>query len=149
MIGGHPLLLAHPLAALERGGLAAALAKAGLPVEDLEEPGPIFWRFEDEDVPVGFGGLEIHGDQALLRSLVSLPPVRHRGIGRAIVAMLEMEARVRHCRAVWLLAPAPEFFLRLGYRQCERGEMPKSLQETAQFARLSPASATVMTRRLD
>ncbi len=149
MIGGHPLLLAHPLAALERDGLAAALAKAGLPVEDLEEPGPLFWRFENGEMPVGFGGLEIHGDQALLRSLVTLPPVRHRGIGRAILAMLEMEARVRHCRAVWLLAPAPDFFLRLGYRQCERAEMPEALQQTAQFTRLCPASAAVMMKRLD
>ena len=29
-----------------------------------------------EDVPVGFGGLEIYGYDALLRSLVILPPVR-------------------------------------------------------------------------
>ncbi len=148
MSGGPPLLVAHPLAPFERDGLAAALTKAGLPVEDLEEPGPIFWRFENEDVPVGFGGLEIHGDQALLRSVVTLPPVRQRGIGGAIVAMLEMEARVRHCRNVWLLAPAADFFTRFGYRQCERSEVPKPIQETAQFARLCPASAVVMTKRL-
>ena len=148
MTEGHPRLVAHPLAPFERDGLAAALAKAGLPVEDLDEPGPIFWRFESEDVPVGFGGLEIHGDQALLRSLVTLPPVRQRGIGRAIVAMLEMEARVRHCRAVWLLAQAPEFFLHLGYRQCERRDVPKAVQETAQFARLCPASAVPLVKHL-
>ncbi len=142
-------LVTLPLAAWERDGLVAALSKAGLPVEDVKEPGPLFWRFERDDTPVGFGGLEIHGDQALLRSVVTLPPVRKRGIGRAIVSALEVEARVRHCRAVWLLAPAPDFFLRLGYRQCERVEMPKALQETAQFTRLCPASAIVMSKRLD
>lgn len=141
-------LVGLPLAAWERDGLSAALSKAGLPAEDIDAPNLLFWRFESGDVPVGFGGLDIHGDQALLRSVVTLPPVRRRGIGRAIVAMLEMEARVRHCRAVWLLAPAPEFFLHLGYRPCERRDVPKAIQETAQFARLCPASAVPLVKHL-
>ena len=87
-------LVAMPLAAWERDGLAAALQGAGLPTDDLAEPGRLFWRFETaETEPVGFGGLEIlHGD-ALLRSIVTLPPLRKRGIGAAIVASLEEEAR--------------------------------------------------------
>ena len=46
-----------------------------------------------EDIPVGFGGLEIHGSDALLRSLVTLPPLRQLGMGAAMVAVLETEAR--------------------------------------------------------
>ena len=55
-------LLALPLAAWERDGLKAALVKAGLPADHVGDPRLLFWRFEThEDVPVGFGGLELHG----------------------------------------------------------------------------------------
>src|SRR6516164_9114718 len=93
-----PKLTAHPLRAGERGALMAALARAKLPTADVEAPGRLFWRFETRDeVPVGFGGLEVHGDDALLRSLVTLPPVGGRDIGTAIVAALEFEARLHKC----------------------------------------------------
>lgn len=146
----RPIPVALPLAVWEREGLAASLIKAGLPAEDLTAPTPLFWRFEHADGPVGFGGLEIFGDQALLRSVVTLPPVRNTGIGGAIVAALEMEARIRGARAVWLLTDtAVDFFVRLGYRKYQRADAPKALQETAQFRRLCPAAATAMMKQLD
>ena len=81
-----PRLLATPLAAWERDGLKAALAKTGLPADDVGDAELLFWRFESlNDVPVGFGGLEIHGRDALLRSVVILPRLREIGMGRAIV----------------------------------------------------------------
>ena len=45
-------LLAVPLAAWERDGLKIALIKAGLPTDDIENPQPLFWRFESyQDIP--------------------------------------------------------------------------------------------------
>jgi amino-acid N-acetyltransferase len=91
-------LLAIPLAPWEREGLKSALLKAGLAVDDIGEPGVLFWRFETfEDIPVGFGGIEVHGRDALLRSLVVLPPLRQLGMGAAIVGLLEIEARALKC----------------------------------------------------
>jgi N-acetylglutamate synthase-like GNAT family acetyltransferase len=143
-----PIPIPLPLAVWERDGLAAALAKAGLPADDLESPGLQFWRFENDDVPVGFGGLEIFGDQALLRSVVTLPPVRNRGIGTAIVTTLEAEARIRGCRAAWLVTDkAAAFFRERGYRACERSEAPQSIREAAPFAH--PETAAAMMKQLD
>jgi hypothetical protein len=68
-----PRLVALPLAAWERDGLTAALAKTGLATDAVHESGQLFWRFHADDVPVGFGGLAIHGDAALLHSVVVLP----------------------------------------------------------------------------
>ena len=137
-----------PLAVWERDGLAAALAKAGLATDDIDSAGLLFWRFESDDVPVGFGGLEVFGDQALLRSVVTLPPVRNRGIGAAMVASLEMEARIRGCRAVWLATDnAADFFARLGYRACERSDAPQPVGQAGPFAH--SATATAMMKRLD
>ena len=145
-----PRLFAHPLKLGERGALSKALVKARLPVDDLETPGPLLWRFETTDcIPVGFGGLEIHGEDALLRSLLILPPLRRRGIGAAVVAQLENEAALTGCRAVWLLTEAASgFFDRLGYAKCDRAVVPQRIRETPQFAALCPASADVLVKRL-
>ena len=144
----RPIPIPLPLAIWERDGLAAALAKAGLPADDLEAPGLLIWRFENDDVPVGFGGLELFGDQALLRSVVTLPPVRNRGIGTAIVATLEAEARIRGCRAMWLVTDqAAAFFRGRGYRAGERSEAPESIREAAAF--VHPQAAAAMMKRLD
>lgn len=125
----RPIPVPLPLAVWERDGLAAALAKAGLPADNLESPDTLFWRFENDFTPLGFGGLDILGDQALLHSVVTLPPVRSRGIGSAIVTFLESEARIRGSHAAWLVTDkAEDFFLRLGYVRCERSELPAPVQ---------------------
>ena len=142
-------LIGLPLATWERDGLKAALAKVGLPVDDVDEPDRLFWRFERDDIPVGFGGLEVHGKDALLRSVVTLPPVRRTGIARAIVAALETEATIAGCRAIWLLTTtSADVFARLGYGGCDRAEVPEPIRATRQFAALCPASATAMVKRL-
>jgi len=145
-----PRLLATPLAAWERDGLKTALVKTGLPADDVGEAGLLFWRFESlNDVPVGFGGLEIHGRDALLRSVVILPRLREIGMGRAIVEMLETEAAARQCRAIYLLTTSQaEFFARLGYALCERRDVPDGIRASSQFSTLCPATADVMIKRV-
>jgi N-acetylglutamate synthase-like GNAT family acetyltransferase len=145
-----PRLRANPLAVWERDGLKAALIRTGLPAADVGEAGLLFWRFETlNDVPVGFGGLEIHGSDALLRSLVILPPLRDIGLGRAIVEVLETEAAARQCQTVYLLTTAQaEFFSRLGYAPCARGEVPEAIRASREFASLCPADAAVMVKRM-
>jgi N-acetylglutamate synthase-like GNAT family acetyltransferase len=142
-------LFALPLAPWERGGLTAALLRAGLPTDDVDAPDVLFWRFERNDMPVGFGGLEVHDDQALPRSLVTLPPVRHRGIGTAMVEVLETEAVARNIRALYLLTTdCVGFFARLGYAPLGRDEVPAAIRATAQFAAPCPPTATAMTKPL-
>ena len=142
-----PPLFAQPLATWERGGLKATLARAGLPAGDLDDDGPLFWRFERDDVPVGFAGIEVHGTDALLRSLVTLPPLRLQGVGGAMVDKMETEARARGARAIYLLTgDEAAFFEKLGYAPCARERVPAAIAGTAQFARL--AAATVMTKEM-
>jgi len=145
----RPPLFALPLATWERGGLKAALARAGLPAGDVEDDGPLFWRFERDDVPVGFAGIEVHGTDALLRSLITMPPVRHQGIGGAMIDKMEVEARARGASAIYLLTnDAVSFFTKRGYAPCGRDGVPAAIAATAQFARLCPASATVMVKQV-
>ena len=143
-------LIATPLAPWERDGVGAALAKAGLPADDIGDAYVLLWRFETyEDVPVGFGGLEIYGDDALLRSVVTLPPLRQVGMGAAIVAALEAEAHARRCRAIYLLTTSEaDFFARLGYKPCTREDVPEGLRASRQFAALCPPTATAMVKKV-
>jgi amino-acid N-acetyltransferase len=145
-----PRLIATPLKPFERAALKAALVRAQLPVDDIDVPEHLFWRYETtDDVPGGFGGLELHGRDALLRSLVILPPLRSRGIGAAIAAHLETEAVSHGCTAVWLLTTtASEFFSRLGYEKCDRAKVPDGIRESREVVALCPASADVLVKHL-
>ncbi len=149
MNAGGPQLFSLPLAIWERDGLKAALKKAGLPYADVEAPGRYFWRFEEDDVPVGFGGVEIHGDVALLRSLVILPPMRHHGVGTAITSALEGEAVALGARALYLLTTgeAP-FFAHQGFAPCSLDALPPEVTGCNEFAAAAPGSIIVMTKRL-
>jgi N-acetylglutamate synthase-like GNAT family acetyltransferase len=142
-------LLATPLAVWERDGLKAALVKTGLPADDISDPHLLFWRFESRaNVPAGFGGLELHNGAALLRSVVTLPPVRRIGMGRAIVAALEIEARSLKCRSIYLVtATEAGFFSRLGYSACSRNDVPAAIAKSPHFSRLCCASGTVMVKQ--
>ena len=60
----------------ENADLVSALACAGLPADDLSEDGRHFFRFTNNGITVAFGGYELHGEHALLRSIVVLPDGR-------------------------------------------------------------------------
>jgi N-acetylglutamate synthase-like GNAT family acetyltransferase len=145
-----PPLVAIPLAAWEREGLSAALKGAGLPTDDLADASRHFWRFSfADDIPAGFGGLELHGTDALMRSITTLPPLRGRGFARAIVKALEAEAVLLKCDTVFLLTTSAQtLFEKLGYTVIDRASVPAAIRATTQFAALCPASAAVMTKRL-
>ena len=147
----RPKLVACPLPIGERSALAAALKNAELPIEDIEAPGRLFWRFETiEEMPVGFGGLELYSGDALLRSIVALPPVRRKGFGSAIVVALEQEAQMHGCRRLWLITTsAAEFFDRHGYVRCDRAAVPSAISATTEFAALCPASADVLVKHFE
>jgi amino-acid N-acetyltransferase len=80
---------------------------------------------------------------------VTLPPVRQVGMGAAMVAMLETEARALKCRSVYLLTTSEmKFFERLGYAACARTAVPEAVRASRQFAALCPATATSMVKRI-
>ena len=145
-----PALVARPLRAGERDLMAKTLAKAGLPADDLGQPSQLLFRFDTAgQLLAGFGGLEICDSFALMRSVVTLPPLRGRGFGRAIVAALEAEAAMRKCEAIHLLTETTQdFFEALGYREVRREDVPPAIRSTAQFSGICPASATVLMKRL-
>lgn len=131
-------------------GLIAALAAEGLPVDDLAEPGRRFFRYDTLDgAAMGYGGLEIHGPDALVRSVVVLPALRGTGIGHNLLALLLARAHAAGARQAWLLtSSAAAFFARAGFREVPRSAAPAAIAATRQAATLCPTSAPLMTRRI-
>jgi len=129
--------------------LRAALSGAGLPVDDLTEAGRSFYRFSQDGETVGFGGLELYGAAALLRSIVVLSDRRGFGFGHVIaLALLDQAHRKGAGTAYLLTETAAPFFASLGFRPIARAEAPAQILATRQAASLCPASAALMMRSL-
>jgi amino-acid N-acetyltransferase len=126
------------------------LEQAGLPFDDVDEPGRFFYRVEIDGAPVGWGGLEPYGAEALLRSVVVPKPHQGRAHGRLLVSALADQARRAGVERLWLLTTtAPDFFAKLGFRKTDREAAPEKIRSSAEFASLCPASATCMMLTLE
>jgi N-acetylglutamate synthase-like GNAT family acetyltransferase len=139
---------ATPLAAGERAAMGEALRFAGLPASDLDDASVRAFAFAGRDgALVGYGGLEIHGDEALVRSIVVEPSRRRQGAGRAIVERLLGEAAALGAvRAYLLTTNARAYFERLGFATVARADAPPAILATRQAVGLCPASAALMVR---
>lgn len=139
-----------PLSAADFAELAPALASAGLPADDIAEPGRLFLRFSDaEGRTVGFGGLESCGRDVMLRSILVLPEARGRSFGAVIVRRLLQEAEAAGAERAYLLTTSAQgFFETHGFVVVRRDETPPEILATRQAAGLCPASAVIMTKEL-
>ena len=129
--------------------LRAALDAAHLPTDDIAEPGRRFFRYDDGDEPVGYGGYELYGEDALLRSVVVLPAQRGKGLGRDLAEAVLAEAAAAGARHAWLLTTtAEDFFAHRGFTRIDRNAAPQAILETRQAATIC-STAALLTRALD
>jgi arsenate reductase len=146
---GTPFLLDRPASGSDPE-LDQALRAAGLPADDLTEPGRSFLAFETlSGERVGYGGFELTRREVLVRSLMVLPQARHRGIGGGILALLLRRAFDAGGRQAWLLTTAAaSFFQRAGFAPVERSAAPEEILSTRQARELCPASAVLLRRTI-
>ncbi len=146
--------MSEPLMIRERpphSGVVALLEAEGLRVSDLTEAHLEHFFFTGTDrAPSALIGLEIYGDDGLLRSLVVSSTARTRGLGSALVRHAEQYAASRRVRTLYLLTTTAEsYFEHRGYRCVDRARAPPSIQSTREFASLCPASSAFMIKRLN
>ena len=129
--------------------LLALLKHASLPTEDLVDADVAFLVADSDGTMAGVIGLQPFGTDALLRSLAVAHDHRGQGIARRLVSELEAMARHRGIDTVYLLTQTAErFFLLQGFKALPRHEAPATLQSSAEFRSLCPASAVCMRKRL-
>lgn len=127
----------------------AALLAEGLPIDDLGEGGRAFFRITEGEKTVGYGGYELHGTHALLRSMVVDRERRGQGLGRAATDLLLGQAQASGAHDAYLLTlSAAPFFERLGFVRIDRATAPAVILATRQAAGLCPASAALLRRGL-
>jgi amino-acid N-acetyltransferase len=133
-----------------RTAITALLERANLPTADLtDEHLEHFFFIGPRAAPTGLVGLEIHGRDALLRSLVVSPDHRAAGAGSALVKHAEAYASKCGVRGIYLLTTTAEtFFARRGYARIARDQAPDSIRSTREFADICPASSALMVKHL-
>ena len=133
----------------ELSGLVRLLDAASLPSADFAEPDRMFFRFDADDVALGYGGLEGQGSDRLLRSVVVVSDRRGVGIGPAMVAALEQKARELGVQRLHLLTTtAAPFFRTMGYVAADRSSAPSTIAGSREFTSLCPASAAYLVKAL-
>jgi amino-acid N-acetyltransferase len=74
---------------------------------------------------VGCGALHFYSPTTgEVRSLAVKPDTKSRGIGRALVQVLEAEAREFGLHSIFAFTYVDRFFRKLGFVEVERGELP-------------------------
>lgn len=125
------------------------LQESNLEYSDLKQPNIRLFRFDDAKQTIGVGGLEIYGDQALLRSVAVNKQMQKKGLGTRIVAHIGQQAKNSGISRLFLLTTtAREFFESLGYQLIKREDFPKALKQTEQFLNRCPVSAHCMMKIL-
>jgi protein-tyrosine-phosphatase/N-acetylglutamate synthase-like GNAT family acetyltransferase len=146
-IGRREKIEAHEISPFD-GAFRDALRAASLPVEDLDKSHGTFFRFSDRDgAPVGYGGIEIYGNNALLRSIAVPESLRQRGHGSAITRLLLRLAEAQGAEAGFLLTTdVVPFFGKLGFHSIDRAAAPADILATPQASSLCPTTASILTR---
>ncbi len=92
-------------------------------------------------------GLEICGNNALLRSLAVSPDFRRQNVGAAMTKLAEDIAYRKRIQALFLLTTtAEQFFTKIGYEIMDRNQVPDQIKATTEFSSICPASAVCMTK---
>ena len=141
----------RPAGDADIGTVRDLLAAAKLPSDGLEEQfGPGYVLAESDGAVVGAMGIERYGSYGLLRSAVTVPSWRGRGVGQALTRERIDWARSQRMKALYLLTTtAADFFSRFGFQRVERPAVPEEIRLSREFAHACPESAVVMTLALD
>jgi len=141
-------LHAEPARPHDLRGALDLLGRTELTERDVAERwGHYFAVREDDGRVVGVAGLEIHGEDGLLRSVAVDAEYRGQGLAASLVEAAMERAKRLQIRAVYLLTTtARDYFARHGFADCPREEAPAAIRESWEFRTGCPSTAAFMKR---
>lgn len=123
----------------------ALLERCGLPDAGLADHQGTLLVARSDGIVVGCVALELHGPDALLRSVAVAPELRGRGLGERLTTEALDLAQARRVRRVYLLTEtAAGFFPRCGFRPVDRASVRGPILQSVEFTSACPASAAVL-----
>ena len=127
--------------------ITALLAELELPIRGVVDSLDSFVVVELEGRLIGVGGIELYGQEALLRSLAVSPEHQHCGVATTICDHLEAQAAQHGIESIYILTETAErFFARRGYVVVARSAAPEAIAASEEFTDLCPQSATFMQK---
>jgi len=123
------------------------LEKNHLPFKDISlNNGLIISYHNATGELIGSGGIEFYSSCALMRSVAVEQQERGKSYGKEIVQDLLNRARTKSITNVFLLTEtAHAYFLKLGFHDIARNNVPQEIKLSSEFASVCPASAVCMT----
>lgn len=129
--------------------IASLLESVNLPTQGVKEHTSNFVVLLDGEMLIGTGGLEIYGNNALLRSLAVHPDYQKKGYGQQLYQFLLEKAQEQNITELYLLTETAErFFARMGFEKIARESVDEQVKTSAEFRTLCPASAACMRLKL-
>ena len=135
----------------ELQALQSFLERNKLPYKDIQLNNTLFLLYHDSAGNiVGSAGLEHYGDAALLRSVAVNESERGKKLGKQIVEDVLARAREAKIQSIFLLTEtARDFFLKKGFLDISRDDVPSNIKASSEFSFVCPASATCMVYIFD
>ena len=126
----------------------ALLRRAELPTEGVVDQFGNYVVVRAEGHLVGLAGIEVHGRDGLLRSVVVDPDYRGEGAGTALVDGALALARHMGLAHVYLLTiTARDYFTRHGFADCPREQAPDAIRESWEFRAGCPDTSACLRRK--
>ena len=142
-------IVVHPLEEYELSIVEDLLFNNDLPIDDIYEPNIRFLVAKANDKLIGTIALEKYDQFGLLRSLVVEKEYRNEKIGeRLINHLLISDFSVGITDLYLLTTTAKEYFVKFGFREVNRIEVPIELRQTNEFVELCPETAIVMHKKI-
>jgi amino-acid N-acetyltransferase len=120
-----------------------------LPFQDVELKDNFFISYsDDQDKLIGSGGLEFYAGYALLRSVAVEETLRGKSLGKEIVSDLLERAKAQGVEEIYLLTEtARDFFIKRGFQDIGREQVPAAVKQSSEFTSVCPVSAACMVYR--
>lgn len=139
-----------PAEPADRPAIESLLEANGLPLDGLDLALPTALVAREGTSLAGCAAFEPYGSAGLLRSVCVASNLRGTGVGRALVAAAEDEARSLGISELFLLTEtAADWFPRLGYERTTREAAPADMAASPEFTSACPVSAAVLHKRLE
>jgi len=141
-------LHAEPARPHDLRGALDLLGRSELTGQDVAEHwGHYFVVREDDGRVVGVAGLEVHGQDGLLRSVAVDAEYRGQGLAAGLLAVVLERARLLKLRELCLLTTtARAYFARHGFVEAARDSAPDAIRGSWEFRSGCPATAAFMKR---
>lgn len=139
-------ILIRPGELSDLAGVMQLLSESKLvPLDSDSQFGPQYVVAVCGEQIVGVAGIELYGDDGLLRSVCLHPQFRSLRIGAALVEDRIDWARDRTVRAIYLLTTtAAAYWPRFGFQTISRCDAPESLAQSREWSSAYPAESTAM-----